>query len=164
MVLGNSFLPYFVSGDAHIGNSSIDLRLHEDWLAPVYDPYSCKPFVVGYDNMEYKDMKGDLVIRPGQFVLARTEEILSIPIDHIGWIEGRSSIGRLGLFVQNAGFVDAGFCGSITLELYNSSEVDMVVPVGYRIAQLVIAEAKGVTYAYSGKYQGQIKPTGYRRD
>ena len=68
--------------------------------------------------LKYKVVEQDTyLLIPGQFVLATTEQYFKIPNDLTAFVEGRSSIGRLGLFIQNAGWVDPGFEGQITLEL-----------------------------------------------
>ena len=71
-------------------------------------------------------------------------------------MEGRSSIGRMGLFIQNAGWVDPGFCGQITLELYNANNLPIEIEAGRRICQIVFAKMdQPVESAYCGKYQNQ---------
>ena len=71
---------------------------------------------------EYKTIKTDTyILLPGQFVLATTMEYFELPDDLTAFVEGRSSLGRMGLFIQNAGWVDPGFKGEITLELFNAN-------------------------------------------
>ena len=164
MILGDSLLPQLVPGhpDAHIGNSSIDLRLHDEWLIPCWP--DDVPFVVGTDMMRYSRRTGDLLIGPHQFVLCRTLERVQLPLEVAGWVEGRSSIGRLGVWVQNAGYVDSGFEGTITLEVYNGNNFPIQIPAGYRITQLVAALTTGVTFGYNGKFQNQTNCTGFKND
>ncbi|QEC47156.1 dCTP deaminase [Baekduia soli] len=77
------------------------------------------------------------VIHPNEFVLGRTEEHVAIPDDIVARIEGKSSLGRLGLIVHaTAGFVDPGFRGSLTLEITNFNSVPIVLRPGLPIAQL----------------------------
>jgi dCTP deaminase len=77
------------------------------------------------------------VIHPGEFVLGRTEEYVELPDDLVARIEGKSSIGRLGLIVHaTAGFVDPGFAGTLTLEITNLTRVPIVLWPGKPIAQL----------------------------
>lgn len=103
------------------------------------------------------------VIAPGQFVLATTMEYFKLPNNLTAFVEGRSSIGRLGLFIQNAGWVDPGFEGEITLELYNASINSIVLEAGRRVGQLVFAQLdKDALNPYRGKYQGQRGATGSR--
>ena len=78
-------------------------------------------------------------------------------------VEGRSSLGRLGLFIQNAGWVDPGFHGEITLELFNANRCAIKLQAGRRIGQLVFARMdRAAQNPYRGKYQGQRGATGSR--
>ncbi len=78
-------------------------------------------------------------------------------------VEGRSSLGRLGLFIQNAGWVDPGFHGEITLELFNANRCAIKLQAGRRIGQLVFARMdRAAQSPYRGKYQGQRGATGSR--
>lgn len=78
-------------------------------------------------------------------------------------VEGRSSLGRLGLFIQNAGWVDPGFHGEITLELFNANRCAIRLQAGRRIGQLVFARMdRAAQNPYRGKYQGQRGTTGSR--
>jgi dCTP deaminase len=80
---------------------------------------------------------GEFVIHPGEFVLGRTQEWVEIPDDVVCRIEGKSSIGRLGLVVHaTAGFVDPGFQGTLTLEIANFNSVPIVLRPGLFICQL----------------------------
>lgn len=144
-----------------IGPASVDLRLGRSFLSP-------RPSADGLFSMsqpvEYDESEGDAFIVPAHgFVLATTVEYLRLPNDLTAFVEGRSSVGRLGLFIQNAGWVDPGFEGAITLELYNANAAPMRIEAGRRICQLVIARADGpVDKPYAGKYQGQRITTGSR--
>jgi dCTP deaminase len=103
------------------------------------------------------------LLLPGQFVLASTLEYFRLPDNLTAFVEGRSSIGRLGLFIQNAGWVDPGFEGEITLELYNASNSAIELIAGRRIGQLVFAQMDSSAQCpYRGKYQGQRSATGSR--
>lgn len=98
---------------------------------------------------------------PGQFVLATTMEYIKLPANLTAFVEGRSSLGRMGLFIQNAGWVDPGFEGEITLELFNANRCAIELCAGRRIGQLVFAHLDGVPIqTYQGKYQGQKGATG----
>jgi dCTP deaminase len=78
-------------------------------------------------------------MRPGEFTLATTLERVRIPPDLVAQVNGKSSLGRKGLFVHiTAGFVDPGFEGQITLELYNCSNVPVILTPGMKICQLVL--------------------------
>lgn len=103
------------------------------------------------------------LLLPGQFVLATTKEYFSLPNDITAFVEGRSSLGRLGLFIQNAGWVDPGFEGEITLELYNANRCAIELQAGRRIGQLVFAQLdREALNPYNGKYQKQKGATGSR--
>ncbi|MFP6615752.1 MAG: dCTP deaminase [Candidatus Hydrogenedentota bacterium] len=138
--------------------ASIDLRLGNTFLVPktTEGVYSMS------EPPEYEEITADTFIVPTRgFVLATTMEYIRLPDNLTAFVEGRSSVGRLGLFIQNAGWVDPGFEGAITLELYNANAAPMRIEAGRRICQLVIAKADGVVdNPYRGKYQGQRKTTG----
>jgi dCTP deaminase len=88
------------------------------------------------EHVEVPD-DGEFVIHPGEFVLGRTHEYVEIPDDVVCRIEGKSSIGRLGLVVHaTAGFVDPGFKGTLTLEIANFNSVPIVLRPGLPICQL----------------------------
>lgn len=126
------------------------------------DPY---PVVLGEEveygsEIEY-EMGTGYPVKPKEFVLATTLETINMPDDLSAVIQGRSSIGRTGLFVENAGFVDVGFTGEITLEFYNATENTIVVPVGMRVCQIVFYEMQeSCSEVYEGKYNGQTGATG----
>lgn len=101
------------------------------------------------------------LLDPGEFILATTQEYLRLPDDVIAFIEGRSSYGRLGLFVQNAGWIDPGFEGELTLQLYNANKASIAVEAGMRLGKIVFAKTgKPAAHPYNGKYQGQKGVTG----
>ncbi len=95
-------------------------------------------------------------IQPKEFVLATTLEYIELPENLTAFVEGRSSLGRLGLFIENAGWVDAGFKGQLTLELFNANVYPIKLYPKMRICQLVFAKLdKKPLKPYAGKYQGQ---------
>lgn len=114
------------------------------------------------NKISYKTIKTDTyVLLPGQFVLASTMEYICLPDNLTAFVEGRSSLGRMGLFIQNAGWVDPGFQGEITLELFNANRCAIELKAGRRIGQLVFARMDTSALApYNGKYQGQKGATG----
>ena len=116
------------------------------------------------DMINYTDITADTLILPPQsFVLATTVERIALPRTLTAFVEGRSSIGRMGLFIQNAGWVDAGFEGRITLELYNANSLPIELVSGRRICQLVFCRLDApAQQGYTGKYQHQDKTTGSR--
>ena len=115
-------------------------------------------------EIRYKTIETDkYLLLPGQFVLATTMEYIALPEDLTAFVEGRSSLGRMGLFIQNAGWVDPGFCGEITLELYNANRCAIELTAGRRVGQLVFARMDAPALKpYNGKYQGQHGATGSR--
>jgi dCTP deaminase len=105
-------------------------------------------------------------IHPGEFALGRTLETVAIPDDVVARIEGKSSLGRLGLIVHaTAGFVDPGFTGSLTLEITNLTRVPIKLYAGLPIAQLsfmgldAAAEHPYGSEALGSHYQGQVAAT-----
>lgn len=139
----------------NIQPASYDLRLGRNFKVMKQAP---SPICLKDDLGDiYEVIETDAItIRPHQFVLATTQEYVKLPNDITAFVEGRSSIGRLGLFVQNAGWVDPGFEGEITLELYNASPNGIVLDSGMRIAQLVFCKMdQAAEVPYKGKYQGQ---------
>ena len=84
------------------------------------------------DDLEY--------IEPRSFILGTTQETIKLPPFIGAMVSGRSSIGRSGLFVENAGWIDPGFKGKITLELFNASNFPIKKPVGRRICQIIFYE------------------------
>lgn len=113
-------------------------------------------------NITYKVIETEkYLLLPGEFVLATTREYISLPNNLTAFVEGRSSWGRLGLFIQNAGWVDPGFEGEITLELFNANKCAIELQSGLRLGQLVFAQMeKDAENPYCGKYQGQRQATG----
>ena len=116
------------------------------------------------DEVRYKTINTDTyILLPGQFVLATTMEYVSLPDNLTAFVEGRSSLGRLGLFIQNAGWVDPGFQGEITLELFNANRCAIELKAGRRVGQLVFAEMDDTALTpYNGKSQGQKVATASR--
>ena len=114
-------------------------------------------------------IEGDdpFVIHPGEFALGRTQEYVEIPDDLVSRIEGKSSLGRLGLIVHaTAGFVDPGFKGTLTLEITNLTRVPIKLYVGLPIAQLsfMTLDAPGARSrtgrpSSGSHYQGQTAAT-----
>ena len=115
-------------------------------------------------EIKYKTIQADTyVLLPGQFVLATTMEYFELTNDMTAFVEGRSSLGRMGLFIQNAGWVDPGFKGEITLELFNANRCAIELKSGRRVGQLVFAKMDTpAENPYNGKYQGQRGATGSR--
>jgi dCTP deaminase len=126
--------------DTMVQPASIDLRLgssfrvfhnHRIGAIDLADPPKNLTEHVEIDDGE------SFVIHPGEFVLGRTQEHVELPDDVVARIEGKSSLGRLGLIVHaTAGFVDPGFKGTLTLEITNLTRVPIILWPGKPIAQL----------------------------
>ena len=141
--------------------ASVDVRLG-DTFSIVED--SPSGIITLNSQISYKAIKSDsYLLLPGQFVLATTMEYFELPDDLTAFVEGRSSLGRMGLFIQNAGWVDPGFKGEITLELFNANRCAIELKTGRRVGQLVFAKMDDHALSpYNGKYQGQTGATGSR--
>jgi dCTP deaminase len=143
--------PYFPS---HVQASSVDLTLGREVLI-----YKANYIDVMQEETPVEKVsisQEGFIIEPKAFVLATTNEYIRLPQDITAFVEGRSSLGRLGLFIENAGWVDAGFEGQITLELYNANSCPIKLYAGMRICQIVLARLdRKAEKPYSGKYQKQ---------
>jgi dCTP deaminase len=137
--------------DAAIQPASIDLHLGKGLRLPS-------------DSVEYSAVEWDLW--PAQFILGHTVEHVAIPAHLVGQLNGKSSLGRLGLSVHiTAGFIDPGFRGQITLELHNCSSRTITLTPGMSIGQLVLmrltspAERPYGSAGLGSHYQGQTGAT-----
>jgi len=147
--------------ESQIQPASIDCRIGRHYL--VTDDTSMTS--ITFDKpITYREVESDAItIPPHSFLLATTMEYFKLPDNVTAFVEGRSSIGRMGLFIQNAGWVDPGFEGEITLELYNANSLPITIPAGRRVGQLVLCSLdQAAEKPYRGKYQGQRKATGSR--
>ncbi len=134
--------------------SSVDLRLGDEFAR--YGSSGVIDVRRGAQEVIRERAEEFVEIQPKEFLLATTVEYIKLPSHITAFVEGRSSLGRLGLFIENAGWVDAGFEGQITLELYNANSVPIRLYVGMRICQLVFAELDRLPErVYTGKYRGQ---------
>jgi len=149
--------------------SSVDVRLDrffrvfENHKYSVIDPAAEQP-----DLTKAVELKGDeeFILHPGEFVLASTYEVITLPDDVAGRLEGKSSLGRLGLLTHStAGFIDPGFSGHITLELSNVANLPVKLYPGMKIGQISFHRMSStVEQPYGSKelrsrYQGQTQPT-----
>lgn len=139
--------------------ASVDLKLGRSFLK--LDENMMEIMTLS-DEINYVSYKCDeIVIPPHSFLLATTMEHIELPSNITAFVEGRSSIGRMGLFIQNAGWVDPGFKGQITLELYNANRLPIKLNSGRRICQLVLAELDQEALSpYQGKYLNQKDAVG----
>jgi dCTP deaminase len=137
-----------------VQSSSLDLRLGSEFAR--YRDGTVIDVKEGPGEVEILRAEEFIEIAPKEFLLATTLEYIKLPPYLTAFVEGRSSLGRLGLFIENAGWVDAGFEGQITLELYNANRTPIRLYVGMRICQLVFARLdRDPARTYRGKYSGQ---------
>jgi dCTP deaminase len=149
--------------------SSIDVRL--DRFFRVFDNtrYTHIDPALQQDELTSlveQDGEDPFVLHPGEFVLGSTFELVTLPDDLAGRLEGKSSLGRLGLLTHStAGFIDPGFSGHITLELSNVANLPITLWPGMKIGQLCLfrlsssAEHPYGSAKAGSKYQGQRGPT-----
>ncbi|GAA2739430.1 MULTISPECIES: dCTP deaminase [Kitasatospora] len=157
---------------AMVQPSSIDVRLDrffrvfENHRYPFIDPSEEQP-----DLTRLVEPEGDepFILHPGEFVLASTYEVITLPDDVAARLEGKSSLGRLGLLTHStAGFIDPGFSGHVTLELSNVATLPIKLYPGMKIGQLCLfrlsspAEHPYGSERYGSRYQGQRGPTASR--
>src|SRR6187551_1427668 len=148
------------SVDLHLGNR---FRVFRNNRTAVIDPREEQP-----ELTELVEIAGDdpFILHPNEFVLGATFERVALPEDLVARLEGKSSLGRLGLLIHStAGFVDAGWDGHLTLELSNVANLPIALYPGMKIGQisfLRMTTAAEVPYGGSSvgsKYQGQRGPT-----
>jgi dCTP deaminase len=159
--------------------ASVDLRLGPEFRVfiehryAVIDPEQEQPGLTesvdvraNLDSTVWGHVRdGAYLLQPGEFVLATTAERVQLDEAHAARIEGKSSLGRLGLMVHStAGFVDPGFAGQVTLELSNVSPLPIVLRPGMWIAQLCVFEllspaTRPYGPARGSRYQNQYGPT-----
>jgi dCTP deaminase len=153
--------------------SSVDVRLDkffrlfDNHKYPYIDPAAEQPELTRL--VEVGDDEGGFVLHPGEFVLGSTLETVTLPDDLAARVEGKSSLGRLGLLTHaTAGFVDPGFSGHVTLELSNVATLPIMLYPGMKIGQLCFfrlsspAEHPYGSGTYGSHYQGQRGPTASR--
>ena len=149
--------------------SSVDVRMDryfrvfENHRYPHIDPAEEQPELTRLVEPEPGE---PFILHPGEFVLASTYEVVTLPDDISARLEGKSSIGRLGLLTHStAGFIDAGFSGHVTLELSNVATLPIKLWPGMKIGQLCFfrltspAEQPYGSGATGSRYQGQRGPT-----
>jgi len=158
--------------EAMIQPSSIDVRLDkffrlfDNHKYPFIDPAEDQPDLTRLIEVERDE---PFILHPGEFVLGSTFEVVTLPNDLAARLEGKSSLGRLGLLTHStAGFVDPGFSGHVTLELSNVATLPIKLWPGMKVGQLCFIRLSSPTEnpygsANSGsRYQGQRGPTASR--
>lgn len=155
---------------ANINASSLDLRLgrffkiYNHSQQAVLDPLNRESLEGVTKLIELKNPGEPFIVQPGEFVLGVTMERVKISDNLVARVEGRSSLGRLGIIVHStAGFIDAGFEGTITLEITNINRMPVALYPGMRVCQLafeLMTSAAEVPYSKkkTSKYQGQNLP------
>ena len=155
--------------EAMVQPSSVDVRIDkffrvfENHRYPHIDPAEEQSEL----TREVQPQAGEpFILHPGEFVLASTYEVITLPDDIAGRLEGKSSLGRLGLLTHStAGFIDPGFSGHVTLELSNVATLPIKLWPGMKIGQLCLfrlsspAEHPYGSSQYGSRYQGQRGPT-----
>jgi dCTP deaminase len=154
---------------SNVQPSSVDIRL--DRYFRVFRNHTQRVIDVKEnqeDLTELVEMTGDdpFILHPGEFVLGSTAERVTVGVDLVARIEGKSSLGRLGLLIHStAGFIDPGFDGHITLELANVANLPITLYPGMRVGQVSFlqmttpADHPYGSSAIGSKYQGQRGPT-----
>jgi dCTP deaminase len=157
---------------AMIQPSSIDVRL--DKFFRVFDNHKYPHIDPAADQSDLTreiEVEGDdaFILHPGEFVLGSTYELVTLPDDIAARLEGKSSLGRLGLMTHStAGFIDPGFSGHVTLELANVATLPIKLYPGMKIGQVCYfkltspAENPYGSAKYGSRYQGQRGPTASR--
>jgi dCTP deaminase len=155
--------------DAMVQPSSVDVRLDRFFRVFNNTRYTHIDPAEQQDELtSLVEADGDepFVLHPGEFVLGSTLEVCSLPDDLAGRLEGKSSLGRLGLLTHStAGFIDPGFSGHITLELSNVANLPITLWPGMKIGQLCLiklsspAENPYGSAAAGSRYQNQRGPT-----
>lgn len=149
--------------------SSVDVRLDRYFRVFENHRYSFIDPAIEQPDLTREIMTEEdesFVLHPGEFVLASTFEVITLPDDVAGRLEGKSSLGRLGVLTHStAGFIDPGFSGHITLELSNVANLPVTLHPGMKIGQLCLfrlsspAEHPYGSAKYGSRYQGQRGPT-----
>ncbi|HEY5335717.1 MAG TPA: dCTP deaminase [Mycobacteriales bacterium] len=149
--------------------SSVDLRLDRYFRTFANSRYTHIDPSLQQDELTVPvEVKPDeaFVLHPGEFVLGSTYEVITLPDDVAGRLEGKSSLGRLGLLTHStAGFIDPGFSGHVTLELSNVANLPIMLWPGMKVGQLCLfrlssaAEHPYGSEIYGSRYQGQRGPT-----
>ena len=155
--------------EAMVQPSSIDVRLDRYFRVFANHRYThIDPAVAQDDLTEMVETEGDepFILHPGEFVLGSTLEVITLADDLASRLEGKSSLGRLGLLTHStAGFIDPGFSGHVTLELSNVANLPIKLYPGMKIGQICVlpltspSEHPYGSSVYGSRYQDQRGPT-----
>jgi len=180
-VRNNIYMKKSTVDESQIQPASIDIRLSGEYKYISWEPISTREWTVdvfnyilykikkrlGLINIKFNEpirygfIQDDAyILQPHSFILTSTKEYLIIPNNVAAFVSGRSSIGRAGLFIENAGWIDPGFEGTITLELYNATDYPIELKAGTRIGQIMYCMLDDTCKnPYKGKYQKQNNVT-----
>ncbi|MEE8471410.1 MAG: dCTP deaminase [Dehalococcoidia bacterium] len=152
------------SVDIHLDRN---LLVFKTWRHPFF--IDVKQNLDGLNELVEIDEDNPFLLNPGEFVLGSTLEAVTLPDDIVGRLEGKSSLGRIGLLIHStAGYVDPGWQGHLTLELSNVAKLPVTLYQGMKIGQLsflrltTAAENLYGAAVLGSKYQGQTGPTASR--
>jgi len=155
--------------EAMVQPSSIDVRLDRWFRVFANHRYTHIDPAIQQDDLTEMVEVGDdeaFLLHPGEFVLGSTLEVVTLGDDLASRLEGKSSLGRLGLLTHStAGFIDPGFSGHVTLELSNVANLPIKLYPGMKIGQICVlplsspAEHPYGSDRYGSRYQGQRGPT-----
>lgn len=171
--------------NAQLQPNSVDLTLGSTWKKPtsnfvhvkdgnvkrVIDPRSEILYEEGvfeeFTNSSEGQSRRCYILDPGEFVLMASKEVLNIPNGILSFVQGRSSIARIGIQTEQAGLIDAGFRGTITFEVKNETNDSIILYEGMRVAQVYFFKSQHALYPYGSrghqsKYNMQIEATGSR--
>ncbi|MCE2462922.1 MAG: dCTP deaminase [Dehalococcoidia bacterium] len=148
------------SVDLHLDNKVLLFRNSQQPYIDIREPQE--------DLMQPMEIAGDVpfILHPGEFVLASTLEFIEVPDDIVARLDGKSSLGRMGLIIHStAGYVDPGWKGNLTLELTNVARLPITLYYGMKIGQISFLRLTTPAQRLYGspglgsKYQGQQRPT-----
>lgn len=172
LIINNNLVEGYSDLEEQLQPASFDVRLGADILIPQPSRNIVR---IGEGDRVVTTQKSlepeGYVLKPQAFILASSVERVNMPPDIVGVVNGRSTVGRLGMTVHvTAGYIDPGFCGNITLEIYNCGNQNIILYAGDRVAQFVFqqtaapAEAPYGAEGTNSKYQGQTGVTAPRRE
>ena len=160
------FVSPLINPSVQVGPSSLDLRLGSKLEVPITINSTHIDLTLSKEEIRHQidhyfvtqrvGSDGSFVLHPGEFALASTLEVIRLPRDIAGRLEGRSSMGRLGLKIHaTAGFVDPGFEGTLTFELTNAGKLPIKLFPGLRVGQLCFFPVKDLQVSYIEKKQNK---------
>ena len=148
--------------EAQVGAGSVDLHLGAEFrvFKKVHDVFRVT------DDVDYKDVTevvrvergGHILVMPGELIHGITEETVTLPSDLAAFIEGRSSLARVGLLTHlSSGFIHPGTSNRTVLEIANVSPIPLAIVTGIKVCQIILVEVRGKG-KYSGRFARQLRP------